>query len=164
MSSPADAALLAAAGALAAIVGTAGGITSLVSYPILLLAGVPAVPANVANIVALTACWPGSALASRPELQGRGSWLGRWALMAAAGGIAGSLGAEIRQRAFQGVSASFDRLRVVFSYAGTDLGEKSRGFGQEELYKLMKELEVVFDSGEQDSAVEHGTCRVEGDR
>lgn len=83
--------LIAAAGVVAGIVGTAGGITSLVSYPALLAAGVPPFPANVANIVALTACWPGSALASRPELAGRASWLRRWAWVAAAGGAAGAV-------------------------------------------------------------------------
>jgi uncharacterized protein len=86
-----DSALLAAAGVLAGIIGTAGGITSLVSYPALLAAGLPAFPANVANIVALVACWPGSALASRPELSGRGGWLARWGLLAAAGGAAGAV-------------------------------------------------------------------------
>ena len=82
--------LIATAGALAAIVGTAGGITSLISYPALLAVGMPAFAANVVNNVALVACWPGSALASRPELQGRGRWLGHWAWVAAAGGVAGA--------------------------------------------------------------------------
>jgi uncharacterized membrane protein YfcA len=82
---------LAGAGALAGLVGTAGGITSLVSYPALLLAGVSPLQANVANIVALVACWPGSAAASRPELAGRGAWLRRWAVVAALGGTVGSL-------------------------------------------------------------------------
>jgi len=59
-------------GGLAGVVGTAGGITTLVSYPLLLATGVPALVANVTNIVAVTACWPGSALAS-----GKASaWLG----------------------------------------------------------------------------------------
>lgn len=82
--------LTAAAGVLAGIVGTAGGITTLVSYPALLAVGVPALTANIANIVALVACWPGSALASRPELRDRGPWLRRWAWVSAAGGAAGS--------------------------------------------------------------------------
>jgi uncharacterized protein len=86
-----DAVLVAAAGVIAGIVGTAGGITSLVSYPALLAAGVAPLPANVANIVALVACWPGSALASRPELAGRGPWLWRWGWVAAAGGAAGAV-------------------------------------------------------------------------
>ncbi|HEX4832659.1 MAG TPA: sulfite exporter TauE/SafE family protein [Trebonia sp.] len=82
--------LLAIAGLAAGVVGTAGGITSLISYPALLAAGVPALAASVANNVALVACWPGSALASRPELRGRGRWLARWAWVAAAGGAAGA--------------------------------------------------------------------------
>lgn len=86
----ADIAPIAAAGLLAGIVGTAGGITSLVSYPALLAAGLPPFPANLANIVALSACWPGSALASKPELEGRGHWLARWMLPAAAGGAIGA--------------------------------------------------------------------------
>jgi uncharacterized protein len=83
--------LIAAAGVLAGIVGTAGGITSLISYPALLAAGVPALAANVANSVSVAACWPGSALASRPELEGRAGWLRRWAWVAAAGGLAGAV-------------------------------------------------------------------------
>jgi len=82
---------LAAAGAVAGLVGTAGGITSLVSYPALLLAGVAPLQANIANLVALVACWPGSAAASQPELRGRGPWLLRWSAVAAGGGAAGSV-------------------------------------------------------------------------
>jgi hypothetical protein len=82
---------LAAAGAVAGLVGTAGGITSLVSYPALLLAGVAPLQANIANLVALVACWPGSAVASQPELRGRGPWLRRWGAVAALGGAAGSV-------------------------------------------------------------------------
>jgi uncharacterized membrane protein YfcA len=82
---------LVGAGALAGLVGTAGGITSLVSYPALLFVGVTPLQANVANIVALVACWPGSAAASRPELAGRGAWLRRWAAVAALGGTVGSV-------------------------------------------------------------------------
>ncbi len=89
--SPVDRELfLAAAGAVAGLVGTAGGITSLVSYPALLLAGVAPLRANIANLVALVACWPGSAVASQPELRGRGPWLRRWGTVAALGGAAGS--------------------------------------------------------------------------
>jgi uncharacterized membrane protein YfcA len=85
-----DPVLIVAAGALAGAVGTAGGITSLISYPALLAVGVPPLAANVVNNVALVACWPGSALASRPELEGRGRWLARWGWVAAAGGVAGA--------------------------------------------------------------------------
>jgi uncharacterized protein len=83
--------LVAGAGVLAGIVGTAGGITSLISYPALLVAGVPALTANVANIVALVTCGPGAALASRPELSGRVGWVRRWSLVAAVGGTAGAV-------------------------------------------------------------------------
>lgn len=82
---------LVGAGAVAGLVGTAGGITSLVSYPALLLAGVAPLQANIANLIALVACWPGSAATSQPELRGRGPWLLRWGIVAAAGGTAGSL-------------------------------------------------------------------------
>jgi uncharacterized protein len=82
---------LVGAGAVAGLVGTAGGITSLVSYPALLIAGVAPVQANIANLVALVACWPGSAVASQPELRGRGPWLLRWGVVAAAGGAIGSV-------------------------------------------------------------------------
>jgi uncharacterized protein len=82
---------LVAAGAVAGLVGTAGGITSLISYPALLLAGVAPLQANIANLVAVVACWPGSAVASQPELRGRGPWLRRWGILAAVGGTAGSV-------------------------------------------------------------------------
>ncbi|MBO0708160.1 MAG: sulfite exporter TauE/SafE family protein [Candidatus Dormibacteraeota bacterium] len=87
----AEAALLVLAGVLAGIVGTAGGITTLVSYPALLLVGVPPLAASVANTVAVVACWPGAALSSRPELVGRWGWLARWAAVTVLGGVAGAV-------------------------------------------------------------------------
>ena len=90
MLSTLDTAALVAVGVAAGVVGTAGGITSSVSFPGLLAVGLPALPANIANNIALVACWPGSALASQPELSGRGSWLWRWSLVAVAGGAAGA--------------------------------------------------------------------------
>jgi uncharacterized membrane protein YfcA len=86
-----DAAFLFGAGVLAGVVGTAGGITSLISYPALLVAGLAPLQASVTNIVALVACWPGSALTSRMELAGRGVWLRRWAPVVLAGGLGGSV-------------------------------------------------------------------------
>jgi len=82
---------LVAAGAVAGLVGTAGGITSLVSYPALLLAGLAPLQASIANLVAFVACWPGSAVASQPELRGRWPWLRRWAGVAVLGGAAGAV-------------------------------------------------------------------------
>jgi uncharacterized membrane protein YfcA len=88
--SSADSAVLLAAGVAAGLVGSAGGITSLISYPVLLAVGLPAHTANIANNVALVACWPGSALGSRPELRGKGPWLARWTPIAAIGAAAGA--------------------------------------------------------------------------
>ena len=67
------AAFLLLAGVIAGVVGSAGGITSLVSYPALLALGIPALPANVTNLVAGAACWPGAALTSRREMAGSGA-------------------------------------------------------------------------------------------
>ena len=52
MISISDSLALVAAGATAGLVGTAGGITSVVSYPALLAVGLPAHLANVANNIA----------------------------------------------------------------------------------------------------------------
>jgi uncharacterized membrane protein YfcA len=90
MISTLDSAALVLAGAVAGLIGSAGGITSLVSYPALLAVGLPALSANIANNVALIGCWPGSALASQPELHGKAPWLWRWTGVAATGAAAGS--------------------------------------------------------------------------
>lgn len=85
-----DSTALLLAGFAAGLIGSAGGITSLISYPALLAVGLPALSANIANNVALVSCWPGSALASRPELHDKASWLWRWIIVAAVGGGAGA--------------------------------------------------------------------------
>jgi hypothetical protein len=90
MDSALDTIVLLGAGVLAGLVGTAGAITSLISYPALLATGVAPLAASVANIVAITTSWPGSALASRPELAGRGRWLARYGPLAAIGGAIGA--------------------------------------------------------------------------
>lgn len=81
--------LLVGAGVFAGVMGSAGGITSLISYPALLAIGIAPLPANVTNAVALVASFPGSALGSRLELKGQGQWIRRWALTAVLGGVAG---------------------------------------------------------------------------
>jgi uncharacterized membrane protein YfcA len=73
------------AGVVAGVVGSAGGITSLVSYPALVAVGLSPLDASIANNIALAACWPGSAMASGPELRGRARWLGRSLPVAVAG-------------------------------------------------------------------------------
>jgi hypothetical protein len=85
----AHAILLLGAGFVAGVLGSSGGITSLISYPALLVIGIAPLPANVTNAVALMASLPGSALGSRPELKGQGPWLRRWALVAVLGGAIG---------------------------------------------------------------------------
>jgi uncharacterized protein len=89
VTSPADDLLLVGAGALAGAVGSAGGITSLISYPALLAVGIPPLPANVTQAIAFVACLPGSALGSRPELRGQWPWVRHWVLLMAVGSIAG---------------------------------------------------------------------------
>lgn len=78
-------------GTLAGTVGSAGGIASLISYPALLAVGLPALPANVADTIASVAMLPGSALASRPELQGQGPRVLRLAPVALLGSGAGAV-------------------------------------------------------------------------
>ena len=85
-----DVALLLGAGVLAGVVGSAGGIASLISYPVLLAVGLPPKPANVADTVAFVACLPGSTLGSRPELQGQGRRVLRLSPLAVAGSAAGA--------------------------------------------------------------------------
>jgi uncharacterized membrane protein YfcA len=84
-------ALLLGAGILAGAVGSAGGIASLISYPALLAVGLAAKPANVADTIAFVASLPGSALGSRPELQGQGRRILRLAPLAVAGSGAGAV-------------------------------------------------------------------------
>jgi uncharacterized protein len=86
-----DTALLLGAGILAGMVGSAGGIASLISYPVLLAVGIPPLPANVADTVAFVASLPGSALGSRPELRGQGRRVLRMAPLAVAGSSAGAV-------------------------------------------------------------------------
>jgi uncharacterized protein len=80
---------LAAAGIGAGLAGSAAGLASLVSYPALLGVGLPPVAANVTNTVALVGSGVGSALGSRPELQGQRRRLQRLGLIALVGGAVG---------------------------------------------------------------------------
>jgi uncharacterized membrane protein YfcA len=87
---PAHTLLVLAAGAAAGVVGSAGGTASLISYPALLAVGLSPLAANVTNAVAFVAAWPGSALGSRTELRGQGSWLRHQAPLIVAGSAAGA--------------------------------------------------------------------------
>lgn len=82
--------LLTVAGIAAGLSGSMAGLASLFSYPALLAAGLPAISANVTNTVALIFSSVGSTLASRPELDGQGARLRRFALLTTAGGAGGA--------------------------------------------------------------------------
>lgn len=69
---------LAVAGVVAGIIGTAGGITSLVAYPALLAVGIPPLPANITNSVALVGSGFGSSLRAGGDLRGHTDTLRRW--------------------------------------------------------------------------------------
>ena len=67
--SPIDAAVvLLMGGIVAGIIGSGGGVSSLVSYPALLAVGISPLQANMANLVAGVAIGPGSAVSSQREL------------------------------------------------------------------------------------------------
>lgn len=88
---PLRVATLVAAGFAGGTIGTAGAITSLVSYPALLAVGVPPLVANVTNLVAAVCLWPASALASRRELEGQRRRLVPWLILSCLGAAAGSV-------------------------------------------------------------------------
>ena len=88
--SPLEAAALLAAGILGGIVGVVVSLASLVTYPALLLAGLPPVAANVTSTVAQTFIGLGAALGARRELGGQRPLLLRLALLSALGGALGA--------------------------------------------------------------------------
>ena len=85
-----DFALLLFAGTAAGLVGSVAGLASLISYPALLVTGVPPLAANMTNTVAMVFLGVGSVSASRPELRGQGRRVLRLALAAVLGGAAGA--------------------------------------------------------------------------
>ncbi|WP_327004639.1 sulfite exporter TauE/SafE family protein [Dactylosporangium sp. NBC_01737] len=88
---PVQIAFLVLAGILGGVVGTAGGIASLVTYPALLAAGLNPLQANVSNTVAVISGAVASSAASREELRVHRQRLPGWALVAVAGGTAGAV-------------------------------------------------------------------------
>lgn len=72
------------------MIGAAGATASLVSYPALLLVGLPAVSANIANSVAGVAIGLGAVPASRTELKGAAGRLWSWCALVAAGSALGA--------------------------------------------------------------------------
>lgn len=80
-----------ASGVVAGIIGTAGGITSLVAYPALLAAGIPPLAANVTNSVALLGSGISSASRAARDVSGHGGTIRRWAAVSVVFSLAGAV-------------------------------------------------------------------------
>ncbi len=83
-------AVLLLAGVGGGITGSAAGLSSIVSYPVLLAVGLPPVTANVSNTVALVFSGLGAASGSTAELAGQGRRLRPLIAASLAGGAVGS--------------------------------------------------------------------------
>jgi uncharacterized membrane protein YfcA len=84
-------AFLVAAGVVAGVVGTAGGITSLISYPALLAVGIGPLPANLTNSIAVIGSGLGATAGSRIELAGHPETVRRCAPSMVIGSLAGAV-------------------------------------------------------------------------
>src|SRR4051794_20537911 len=91
VSGPVEWVFLLGAGLVAGIIGTAGGITSLVAYPALLAVGLPPLTANVTNSVALLGSGFGAALRAGDDLTGHRATMRRWLPVAVMGSVAGAV-------------------------------------------------------------------------
>ncbi|MFC3990932.1 sulfite exporter TauE/SafE family protein [Actinoplanes siamensis] len=86
-----QAGLLLLGGVGSGLTGSIAGLASLVSYPVLLAAGIPPVAASMTNTVALLAAPAGTAAGARRELRGQGRRIRRAGGICAAGGITGGV-------------------------------------------------------------------------
>jgi uncharacterized membrane protein YfcA len=93
--SPGNLALLAGAGGLAGAVNAAAGGGSLISFPALMLVGLPSLSANVTNTVALSFGYAGGASGFREELRVETARMRRLGLAAAWGSLLGVFLIEI---------------------------------------------------------------------
>jgi len=89
--SPLDVVVAALAGFTAGLINAVAGGGTLVSFPALVALGVPALEANVTNTVALVPGYIGSAMAQRKELLTYASRLKGLVVVAAIGGLGGSV-------------------------------------------------------------------------
>jgi uncharacterized membrane protein YfcA len=87
----ADAALVAGAGILAGIANTVAGGGSLLSYPVLLAAGLNPLAANVTNTVGLVPGYLTGSHGYRAELSGQGHRLARMVVPMALGAVGGTI-------------------------------------------------------------------------
>jgi uncharacterized membrane protein YfcA len=85
-----DVLLLVGAGVGAGLVGSAAGLASLISYPALLLAGLPPLAANVTNTTSMFATTIGASAGSREELSGQGQRLLALCAQTVTGGAIGA--------------------------------------------------------------------------
>jgi uncharacterized membrane protein YfcA len=85
------ASFLGVAGLAAGIIGTAGGITTLVAYPALLAVGIPPLAANVTNSVAMLGSGLGSASRAAPDITGQGATIRRWLPVSITMSLAGAV-------------------------------------------------------------------------
>jgi uncharacterized membrane protein YfcA len=116
--SPAHAVLLVGAGVLAGVVGSAGGITSLISYPALLAVGIPRLPASMTNSVAIVAIHDPRRRQRDRRRRLHPLRTGRWsaAVLLAVGLFVGStIGPSVTRRVPEGL------MRVVIALAGLGL-------------------------------------------
>jgi uncharacterized membrane protein YfcA len=88
---PADAALVAGAGLLAGAVNAVAGGGTLISFPALLAAGLPAVSANTTSSVGLLAGYVGGSVGYRRELAGQGARIRALAVVSVLGGVLGAV-------------------------------------------------------------------------
>lgn len=79
------------AGTAAGVIGTAGGITTLVAYPALLGVGIPPLAANVTNSVAMLGSGLSSASRAAPDIAGQGAVIRRWAPVSITLSLAGAV-------------------------------------------------------------------------
>ena len=88
---PLDLVFLLLGGVIAGIIGTAGGITSLVAYPVLLAVGIPPLTANFTGSIAMLGSGIGSTLRAGPDVVGHRATLRRWIPVAVTGSLAGAI-------------------------------------------------------------------------
>lgn len=83
--------LVGLAAATAGLVNALAGGGTLISFPVLMLVGLPAVSANVTNTVALVPGYLGATMAQRKDLEGQGRRLRLFLPVGAVGGVLGGL-------------------------------------------------------------------------
>lgn len=83
--------LLVVGGFGAGVLGTSGGITSLIAYPVLLAAGITPFAANLTNSIALLGSGASSTARSRADLRGQEAALRRWIPVTVLASFAGAV-------------------------------------------------------------------------